>query len=86
MRLDKFLQVSRLVKRRTMANRFCDAGRVTHNGHRAKPAADVRSGDVLSVNFGMRRIAVRVLRVPEGRPSTDPIVEVLEDERVQESW
>jgi ribosomal 50S subunit-recycling heat shock protein len=86
MRLDKFLQISRLVKRRTLANRLCDAGRVTLNGQRAKPAADVRVGDSLGLNFGTRRVVVRVKRIPERRPSPEPIVEILEDRRIEETW
>jgi ribosomal 50S subunit-recycling heat shock protein len=86
MRLDKFLQTSRLVKRRTLANRLCDAGRVTLNGHRAKPSADVEVGDLLGLNFGTRRLAAKVLRIPQGRPAPDPIVEIVEDQRVQDTW
>jgi ribosomal 50S subunit-recycling heat shock protein len=68
-RLDKFLQVSRLVKRRTLANRLCDAGRVTVNGRRAAPAAQVQTGDIIDVEVGDRRIRARVRDVPEtGRP------------------
>jgi ribosomal 50S subunit-recycling heat shock protein len=86
MRLDKFLQVSRLVRRRTLANRFCDAGRVTLNGHRAKPSAEVSAGDVIGVNFGMRRITARVARIPSGRPTSDPVIEITDDRRVQDTW
>jgi ribosomal 50S subunit-recycling heat shock protein len=68
-RLDKFLQVSRLVKRRSLANRLCDAGRVVVNGRRAAPAAPVHAGDIIDVEAGERRIRVRVLDVPQsGRP------------------
>lgn len=86
MRLDKFLQVSRLVKRRNMANRLCDAGRVTLNGRPAKPAAEVGAGDEIGVNFGTRRITARVLRIPEGRPKADPVVEIIADARVGDAW
>lgn len=65
MRLDKFLQVSRLVKRRALANRLCDAGRVTVNGRRAEPAAQVRAGDIIDVEIGDRRIRARVRDVPD---------------------
>jgi ribosomal 50S subunit-recycling heat shock protein len=81
MRLDKYLQASRLVKRRTLANRLCDAGRVSLNGQRAKPAAEVRVGDVIGVRFGERTLTTRVLRLPEGRPSPDPAYDVIEDRR-----
>lgn len=81
MRLDKFLQESRLVRRRTLANRLCDAGRVTLNGRRAKPAAGVGVGDLVEVHIGARRLTVKVLRLPAGRRSAEPLVEVVEDRR-----
>ncbi len=86
MRIDKYLQTSRLVKRRAMANRLCDAGRVTLNGRMAKPAAEVEVGDLVGVNFGPRQLVVKVLRLPEGRPSPDPPYEVVEDRRTPEAW
>ena len=82
MRLDKYLQASRLVKRRTLANRLCDAGRVSLNGNRAKPAAEVHVGDVIGVRFGQRTLTARVLRLPAGRPSPDPAYDVIDDRRV----
>jgi ribosomal 50S subunit-recycling heat shock protein len=82
MRLDKYLQVSRLVKRRTLANRLCDAGRVSVNGNRAKPAAEVRVGDVIGVRYAQRTLTARVLRLPEGRPSPDPAYDLIEDRRI----
>ena len=70
MRLDKFLQVSRLVKRRALANRLCAAGRVTLNGRRAEPAAPVRAGDIIDVEVGDQRTRARVRDVPaKTRPS-----------------
>ncbi len=86
MRLDKYLQASRLVKRRTLANRLCDAGRVTLNGHKAKPAAEVRSGDLVGVNFGGRRLLVKVVRLPEGRRSPEAPYEIVEDQRTVDAW
>jgi ribosomal 50S subunit-recycling heat shock protein len=65
MRLDKYLKVSRLVKRRTVAAELCDGGHVRLNGKVAKPSATIKVGDRLQVRFGARLIAVRVLRVPE---------------------
>jgi len=61
MRLDKFLQVSRLVKRRTLANELCDRGRVRVNGQRAKATASVKAGDVLTVTSLGRLSVVRIL-------------------------
>ncbi len=86
MRLDKYLQSSRLVKRRTLANRLCDAGRVTVNGSRAKPAAEVAPGDRIGVNFGPRRLVVKILRLPEGRPSPEASYEIVEDQRTPDAW
>ena len=61
MRLDKFLKVSRLIKRRTVANEACDNARVTVNGRPAKASYDVKPGDVLRIAFGQRTLAVEVL-------------------------
>lgn len=63
MRLDKYLKVSRLIKRRTVANEACDAGRVLVNGKAARASYDVKSGDVLEVQLGQRPLRVRVLDV-----------------------
>ena len=65
MRLDKFLKVSRLIKRRTVANEACDAGRVSVNGRTAKASADVKEGDVIEIAFGTRTVKVQVLNVQE---------------------
>ena len=65
MRLDKYLKVSRLIKRRTVANEACDAERVTVNGRPAKAGYDVKVGDKLSIRFGANTLNVEVLRVEE---------------------
>jgi ribosomal 50S subunit-recycling heat shock protein len=65
MRLDKFLKVSRLIKRRTVANEACDNARVTVNGRPAKASYDVKVGDKLSVQFGTRTVTVEVLTVAD---------------------
>lgn len=65
MRLDKFLKVSRLIKRRTVANEACDNARVTVNGRPAKASCDVNPGDVLRIAFGQRTLAVEVLAVAD---------------------
>jgi ribosomal 50S subunit-recycling heat shock protein len=61
MRLDKFLKVSRLIKRRTVANEACDAGRVLVNGKAAKASAQVKVGDVIEIQFGTRTVKAEVL-------------------------
>lgn len=71
MRLDKFLKVSRIIKRRTVANEACDADHVTVNGKRAKASYDVQSGDVLQITFGERTLKVRVLDVKEYTSKAD---------------
>ena len=65
MRLDKFLKVSRIIKRRTVANEACDAQRVMINGHSAKASAQVKEGDILEISFGNRPLKVEVLDVKE---------------------
>lgn len=65
MRLDKFLKVSRLIKRRTVANEACDAGRVLVNDRPAKASAQVKAGDVLEIQFGIKSVRVEVLNVQE---------------------
>ena len=63
MRLDKFLKVSRIIKRRSVANDACDSAHVTVNGRPAKASYDVKEGDVLEITFGERTLKVRVLDV-----------------------
>lgn len=65
MRLDKYLKVTRLVKRRTVANEACDAGRVTINGKVAKASAEVKVGDVIEIGFGNRSVKAEVLGVKD---------------------
>lgn len=65
MRLDKYLKVSRIIKRRTVANEACDAGRVSINGKPAKASADVKVGDVIEIGFGSKAVKVEVLDVQE---------------------
>ena len=65
MRLDKFLKVSRLIKRRTVANEACDAGRVLINDRPAKASSQVKAGDILEIQFGSKAVKVEVLNVQE---------------------
>lgn len=65
MRLDKFLKVSRLIKRRTVANEACDAGRVMINDKPAKASAVVKQGDIIEIQFGTKSVKVEVLDVQE---------------------
>lgn len=65
MRLDKFLKVSRLIKRRTVANEACDAGRVLVNDKVAKASVNVKQGDIIEIAFGTKAVKVEVLDVQE---------------------
>ena len=65
MRSDKFLKVSRLIKRRTVANEACDAGRVLVNGKPAKASVKVKAGDIIEIQFGTRTVKVEVLGIKE---------------------
>lgn len=65
MRLDKYLKVSRLIKRRTVANEACDAEKVTVNGKTARASYDVKTGDIIEINIGAKPLKVRVLDVKE---------------------
>ncbi|MBQ1284255.1 MAG: RNA-binding S4 domain-containing protein [Clostridia bacterium] len=65
MRLDKYLKVSRLIKRRTVANEACDAGRVSVNGKPTRASYDVKQGDVIEMKLGARTVTVKVEKVTE---------------------
>ena len=65
MRLDKYLKVTRLIKRRTVANEACDAGRVLVNGKPARASYDVKVDDVVEINLGTRPLRVKVLKIDE---------------------
>lgn len=65
MRLDKFLKVSRLIRRRTLAKEFAESERVLLNGRIAKPAAEVKQGDVITLEFGQKKTVVEILQIKE---------------------
>lgn len=65
MRLDKFLKVSRLIKRRTVANEACDNGRISVNGRVVKASYDVKVGDRIEISMGARTVSVEVLEVSD---------------------
>ena len=65
MRLDKYLKVSRLIKRRTVANEACDAGRVLVNGNVARASYAVKEGDIITISFGTKELNVKVTRINE---------------------
>lgn len=80
MRLDKFLKVSRIIKRRTVANDACDTEHVSVNGKRAKASYDVKENDIIEITFGQRTLRVRVLDVREYTAKADAasLYEVIE--------
>ena len=80
MRLDKYLKVARIIKRRTVANEACDAAHVTVNGRPAKASYDVKVGDLIDVTFGARTLSIRVLEVREtvGKDAASGIYDVVE--------
>jgi ribosomal 50S subunit-recycling heat shock protein len=80
MRLDKYLKVSRIIKRRTVANDACDTEHVSVNGRPAKASYDVKTGDVIEVTFGQRTLKVRVLDIKEFTAKADAssLYEVIE--------
>ena len=80
MRLDKFLKLSRVIKRRTVANTACDGGRVLVNGSEAKPGKQIKPGDELTILFGARPLKVRVLKTPEvvRKEDADSLYEVID--------
>ena len=71
MRIDKYLKVSRLIKRRTVANEACDAGRVSVNGKPVKASYDVKIGDVIEIAFGTRDLKAKVTSLAESTKKED---------------
>ena len=69
MRLDKFLKVSRLIKRRTVANEVSDTGRVLINNNPAKPAKQVKENDIITIEYANRPVKAKILKVPDGNVS-----------------
>lgn len=82
MRLDKYLKVSRIIKRRTVANEACSSGRVTVNGKIAKAGADIKPGDVLTIRFGEHLGTYEVLSVAETvrKEQADALYRILEED------
>ncbi len=80
MRLDKYLKVTRIIKRRTVANEACDAAHVTVNGRPAKASYDVKVGDLVDITFGARTLRIRVLEIKEtvGKNDAAALYEVVE--------
>lgn len=81
MRLDKFLKVSRIIKRRTLANEVCSAGRVKLNGRTAKAGSEIKPGDIVEIGFGNGTTRIKVLQVKETvkKEAAAELYEIIED-------
>ncbi len=79
MRIDKYLKLTRLIKRRTVANEACDAGRISVNGKVVKASYEVKQGDEITIGFGNRSVSVRVLDIKETvrKEETDSLFEYI---------
>ena len=86
MRIDKYLKVSRLIKRRSVANEVADAGRISVNGRQVKASYAVKIGDVIEVSFGNRQLKARVLsiEIPKGKDVAREMYEILEERGLQD--
>lgn len=85
MRLDKYLKVARILKRRTVAKELADQDRIMVNGRNAKPSTDVDFGDVICVKFGNRELTVKVLSTPKqvSKNEASLMFEVLDEKRIE---
>lgn len=79
MRLDKFLKVSRLIKRRTVANDVSDQGRVLVNGNPAKPSKQLKEGDIIKIEHYNKSVSVKILKIPEGNISVQEAPSLYEE-------
>ncbi|WP_110926111.1 RNA-binding S4 domain-containing protein [Bacillus massiliglaciei] len=86
MRLDKFLKVSRLIKRRTLAKEVADKGRITINGLQAKASSNVKEGDELAVQFGQKIVTVRIDKIQETtkKDAAAEMYTILKEEKVSD--
>lgn len=82
MRLDKFLKVSRIIKRRSVANEVCDMARVFVNNNPAKPAKQLKEGDIIMIEYKIRTLKARILKIPTGNVSINDasaLYEIIEE-------
>lgn len=77
MRLDKFLKVSRVIKRRTVANDAADSGRIAVNGKVVKPSYEVKVGDIVEIKFGDKISKFQIEKIPVGQKDLDEIIKIL---------
>lgn len=86
MRLDKYLKISRIIKRRTVAKEACEGGRVAINGKVAKPSSDVKEGDIIEITFANKKLKAKILNVSEHvrKEVARDLYEILEGEEDKE--
>lgn len=86
MRLDKYLKVSRIIKRRTVAKEACESGRVSINGKVAKPSTDIKEGDIIEITFANKKLKAKILNVSEHvrKDEARDLYEILEGEEDKE--
>ncbi len=86
MRLDKYLKVSRIIKRRTVAKEACESGRVTINGRVAKPGTDIKEGDIIEILFANNTLKARILNISDHvrKEAASSMYEILEGEEDKE--
>ncbi|MBR1539990.1 MAG: RNA-binding S4 domain-containing protein [Clostridia bacterium] len=77
MRIDKFLKLSRVIKRRTVANEACDSGRIFVNGKMAKASYEVKQGDIVEIQFGDKTSKFEILQIPTSQKITTEIIKIL---------
>lgn len=77
MRIDKFLKVSRVIKRRTVANDAADSGRIAVNGKIVKPSYEVKIGDIVEIKFGDKVSRFQIIRIPVGQKDLNEIIKIL---------
>ena len=77
MRLDKFLKVSRVIKRRTVANDAADCGRIAVNGKIVKPSYEVKVGDIVEIKFGDKVSKFQIVKIPVGQKDLDGVIKIL---------
>lgn len=87
MRLDKYLKVSRLIKRRTLAKEVCDRGQAAVNGRTAKAGTEIKPGDILVINFGHRMLKVEVVSIQENVPAklAAGLYKIIEDKIIEDT-
>lgn len=77
MRIDKFLKLSRVIKRRTVANEACDSGRISVNGKVVKASYEVKVGDIVAIQFGDKTSKFEIVQIPTSQKITDELIKIL---------